>query len=48
MLFFDRSKETLMARRKFSRNEKINNIVSLLVIFSMVFGTFASLIATPF
>jgi hypothetical protein len=37
-----------MARRKLSRNEKIFYIVSLLIIFSMVFGTFASLIVTPF
>jgi hypothetical protein len=37
-----------MARRKLSRNEKIFYVISLLIIFSMVFGTFASLFATPF
>lgn len=37
-----------MARRKLSRNEKIFYVVSLLIIFSMVFGTFASLIAPSF
>jgi cell division protein FtsL len=34
-----------MARRKLSRNEKIFYAISLVIIFSMVFGTFASLIA---
>ncbi|GIV72535.1 MAG: hypothetical protein KatS3mg049_1091 [Caldilinea sp.] len=37
-----------MARRKLTRNEKIFYAVSLLIIFSMVFSIFASLIATPF
>jgi|DewCreStandDraft_5_1066085.scaffolds.fasta_scaffold71015_2 hypothetical protein len=38
----------IMARRKLTRNEKIFYAVSLLIIFSMVFSIFASLIATPF
>lgn len=38
-----------MARKKLSRNEKIFYGVSLLIIFSMVFGMIASLFTmTPF